>query len=91
MTTTTTTTATTSASNPLGSELAIDARGLVKQFGSNRAVDGVDLAVPTGSVYGVLGPNGAGKTTTVSMLATLLRPDAGSATIFGYDLSLIHI
>ena len=86
MTTTTTTTATTSASNPLGSELAIDARGLVKQFGSNRAVDGVDLAVPTGSVYGVLGPNGAGKTTTVSMLATLLRPDAGSATIFGYDV-----
>ncbi|GAB37437.1 daunorubicin resistance protein DrrA family ABC transporter ATP-binding protein [Gordonia sputi] len=86
MTTTTTTTATTSASNPLGSELAIDARGLVKQFGSNRAVDGVDLAVPTGSVYGVLGPNGAGKTTTVSMLATLLRPDAGSAKIFGYDV-----
>ncbi|WP_454175131.1 ATP-binding cassette domain-containing protein [Gordonia sputi] len=86
MTTTTTTTATTSASNPLGSELAIDARGLVKQFGSNRAVDGVDLAVPTGSVYGVLGPNGAGKTTTVSMLATLLRPDSGSAKIFGYDV-----
>lgn len=86
MTTTTTTTAATSASNPLGSELAIDARGLVKQFGSNRAVDGVDLAVPTGSVYGVLGPNGAGKTTTVSMLATLLRPDAGSAKIFGYDV-----
>ncbi|WP_040511404.1 daunorubicin resistance protein DrrA family ABC transporter ATP-binding protein [Gordonia soli] len=67
-------------------ELAIDARGLVKHFGSTRAVNGVDLAVPTGSVYGVLGPNGAGKTTTVSMLATLLRPDAGDATVFGYDV-----
>lgn len=66
--------------------LAIDAHGLVKHFGSTRAVNGVDLVVPTGSVYGVLGPNGAGKTTTVSMLATLLRPDAGSATVFGYDV-----
>ncbi|GAA3726190.1 ATP-binding cassette domain-containing protein [Gordonia hankookensis] len=66
--------------------LAIDAHGLVKHFGSTRAVNGVDLAVPTGSVYGVLGPNGAGKTTTVSMLATLLRPDAGHATVFGYDV-----
>ncbi|MGV9710638.1 ATP-binding cassette domain-containing protein [Gordonia sp. NPDC003424] len=66
--------------------LAIDAHGLVKHFGATRAVNGVDLAVPTGSVYGVLGPNGAGKTTTVSMLATLLRPDAGSATVFGYDV-----
>lgn len=67
-------------------DLAISAEGLVKHFGSTRAVNGVDLAVPTGSVYGVLGPNGAGKTTTVSMLATLLRPDAGSATVFGYDV-----
>ncbi|RPA12264.1 ATP-binding cassette domain-containing protein [Gordonia sp. OPL2] len=66
--------------------LAIDAHGLVKRFGSTRAVNGVDLAVPTGSVYGVLGPNGAGKTTTVSMLATLLRPDEGHATVFGYDV-----
>ncbi|AZG45017.1 ATP-binding cassette domain-containing protein [Gordonia insulae] len=66
--------------------LAIEAHGLVKHFGSTRAVNGVDLAVPTGSVYGVLGPNGAGKTTTVSMLATLLRPDAGAATVFGYDV-----
>ncbi|WP_238422040.1 ATP-binding cassette domain-containing protein [Gordonia sp. 'Campus'] len=71
---------------PAGTDLAIDARGLVKHFGSTRAVNGVDLAVPTGSVYGVLGPNGAGKTTTVSMLATLLRPDAGEANIFGYDV-----
>ncbi|MFJ8772628.1 ATP-binding cassette domain-containing protein [Streptomyces microflavus] len=67
-------------------ELAIETTGLVKVFGENRAVDGVDLAVPTGTVYGVLGPNGAGKTTTVRMLATLLRPDAGSARVFGKDV-----
>lgn len=67
-------------------DLAIEAHGLVKLFGSNRAVDGVDLAVKTGTVYGVLGPNGAGKTTTISMLATLLRPDAGEAKIFGFDV-----
>src|SRR5580704_15859009 len=67
-------------------ELAIEARGLVKTFGNNRAVDGVDLNVPAGMIYGVLGPNGAGKTTTISMLATLLRPDAGSARIFGNDV-----
>ncbi|WP_303802408.1 ATP-binding cassette domain-containing protein, partial [Alicyclobacillus macrosporangiidus] len=65
---------------------AVEARGLVKSFGSNRAVDGVDLKVRAGTIYGVLGPNGAGKTTTVRMLATLLRPDAGSARIFGYDV-----
>ncbi len=65
---------------------AIEAQGLVKVFGSNRAVDGVDLTVEAGSVYGVLGPNGAGKTTTIRMLATLLRPDAGSARIFGHDV-----
>lgn len=66
---------------------AIEADGLVKSFGAHRAVDGVSLTVPTGSVYGVLGPNGAGKTTTVRMLATLLRPDAGSARIFGHDVT----
>lgn len=65
---------------------AVEADGLVKTFGSNRAVDGVDLRVKTGTVYGVLGPNGAGKTTTISMLATLLRPDAGEARIFGHDV-----
>jgi ABC-2 type transport system ATP-binding protein len=69
------------------SPLAIEAAGLVKQFGDTRAVDGVDLAVPTGSVYGVLGPNGAGKTTTIRMLATLLAPDAGSARVFGHDVT----
>ena len=71
---------------PPSGELAIDARGLVKRFGDTLAVDGVDLAVPIGSVYGVLGPNGAGKTTTVSMLATLLRPDGGEGKVFGYDV-----
>ena len=66
--------------------LAIEAAGLVKSFGKTRAVDGVDLAVARGSVYGVLGPNGAGKTTTIRMLATLLRPDAGSARVLGHDI-----
>ncbi len=66
--------------------LAIEATGLVKSFGDTRAVDGVDLAVPSGSVYGVLGPNGAGKTTTIRMLATLTRPDAGTARVLGYDI-----
>ena len=65
---------------------AVEADGLVKSFGDVRAVDGVDLRVATGSVYGVLGPNGAGKTTTISMLATLLRPDGGSARVFGHDV-----
>jgi daunorubicin/doxorubicin transport system ATP-binding protein len=68
------------------SELAIETAGLVKVFGENRAVDGIDLAVPAGSVYGVLGPNGAGKTTAVRMLATLLRPDGGEARVFGHDV-----
>ncbi len=68
------------------SPLAIEATGLVKLFGETRAVDGVDLAVRTGSVYGVLGPNGAGKTTTIRMLATLLRPDEGSARVLGHDI-----
>ncbi len=66
--------------------LAIEASGLVKAFGDVRAVDGVDLAVRRGSVYGVLGPNGAGKTTTIRMLATLLSPDAGTATVLGHDI-----
>jgi ABC-2 type transport system ATP-binding protein len=68
------------------SPLAIEATGLVKLFGDTRAVDGVDLAVRPGSVYGVLGPNGAGKTTTIRMLATLLRPDSGSARVLGHDI-----
>ncbi|HEV2727495.1 MAG TPA: ATP-binding cassette domain-containing protein [Solirubrobacterales bacterium] len=68
------------------SSLAVEAGGLVKAFGEVRAVDGVDLNVRRGSVYGVLGPNGAGKTTTIRMLATLLRPDAGSARVLGHDV-----
>jgi ABC-2 type transport system ATP-binding protein len=68
------------------SPLAIEASGLEKSFGDTRAVDGVDLAVRTGSIYAVLGPNGAGKTTTIRMLATLLRPDAGSARVLGHDI-----
>jgi ABC-2 type transport system ATP-binding protein len=70
----------------LTSPLAIEASGLVKSFGEVRAVDGVDLAVRSGSVYGVLGPNGAGKTTTIRMLATLLRPDGGTAQVLGHDI-----
>ncbi|MFA9560015.1 ATP-binding cassette domain-containing protein [Evansella sp. AB-rgal1] len=69
------------------SEFAIEADGLVKIFGKNRAVDGVTLRVRKGTVYGFLGPNGAGKTTTVRMLATLLQPDEGTATVLGYDLA----
>lgn len=68
------------------SHWAVEARGLVKTFADNKAVDGVDLRVRAGTIYGVLGPNGAGKTTTIRMLATLLRPDAGSARIFGHDV-----
>jgi ABC-2 type transport system ATP-binding protein len=68
------------------STLAIEASGLRKAFGDTQAVDGVDLAVRAGSVYGILGPNGAGKTTTVRMLATLLRPDEGEARVLGHDI-----
>jgi daunorubicin/doxorubicin transport system ATP-binding protein len=68
------------------SPLAVEASGVVKVFGSTRAVDGTGLAVPTGSVYGFLGPNGAGKTTTIRMLATLLRPDGGRARVLGHDI-----
>jgi len=65
---------------------AISARGLVRTFGANRAVDGVDLGVNSGDIYGFLGPNGAGKSTTVRMLCTLLKPTAGQATVAGYDV-----
>ena len=65
---------------------AIHAEGLVKHFGDVQAVDGVDLIVPQGTVLDLLGPNGAGKSTTVRILTTLLRPDAGRATILGADV-----
>jgi ABC-2 type transport system ATP-binding protein len=66
---------------------AIDAVGLVKTFGGLRAVDGVDLDVRQGEIFGVLGPNGAGKTTTLKMLATTLAIDAGQARVFGVDVA----
>ncbi|MGV9554242.1 ATP-binding cassette domain-containing protein [Streptomyces sp. NPDC003522] len=65
---------------------AIHAEGLVKTFGDVRALDGVDLDVPEGTVLGLLGPNGAGKTTTVRCLTTLLRPDSGRAVVAGLDV-----
>ena len=67
-------------------ELAIEATGLIKRYKSVVALDGVDLAVPRGTVLGLLGPNGAGKTTTVRVLTTLLKPDAGRATVAGVDV-----
>src|ERR1700741_452138 len=64
----------------------IRASGLVKRFGDVTALDGLDLAVPQGTVLGLLGPNGAGKTTTVRIFATLLKPDGGRATVAGFDV-----
>jgi ABC-2 type transport system ATP-binding protein len=68
------------------STYAVEAEGLVKTFGSTRALDGVDLEIPHGTVLGLLGPNGAGKTTTVRILTTLLRPDSGRAVVAGVDV-----
>jgi ABC-2 type transport system ATP-binding protein len=65
---------------------AIVASGLVKRFGEVPALDGIDLTVPAGTVFGLLGPNGAGKTTTVRILTTILRPDAGEARVLGHDV-----
>lgn len=66
---------------------AIRAEGLYAYYGTAPAVNGLDLTVPTGSVYGFLGPNGAGKTTTINMLTTLLRPTAGRAEVAGFDVA----
>jgi oleandomycin transport system ATP-binding protein len=85
MTATTTTTTT-----PAGATTAangIVARGLTKRFGDTLAVDGVDLTIETGTVFALLGPNGAGKTTIVRILATLIVPDQGQATVDGYDVT----
>jgi oleandomycin transport system ATP-binding protein len=65
---------------------AIQAEGLVKSFGAVRALDGIDMVAREGTVFGLLGPNGAGKTTAIRVLSTLLRPDAGHATVGGYDV-----
>ena len=65
--------------------LAIEARGLVKRFDGFAAVDGVDIAVPEGAIYGILGPNGAGKTTTLRMLLGIIDPDSGTRRILGAD------
>ena len=65
---------------------AIEAEGLVKTFGQVRALDGIDLVVREGTVFGLLGPNGAGKTTAIRVLSTLLRPDAGRASVGGHDV-----
>jgi ABC-2 type transport system ATP-binding protein len=64
---------------------AIEAFGLVKTFGTTRAVDGIDLSVPAGSIYGVLGPNGAGKTTTLRMVLGIIDPDKGHRHVLGYE------
>jgi len=70
----------------MSTDLVIEAEGLVKHFGETKALQGVDLSVRRGTVLGVLGPNGAGKTTAVRILSTLLTPDAGRATIAGFDV-----
>ena len=67
-------------------ELAVETVDLSKSFGAVRAVAGVDLTIPRGTVFAILGPNGAGKTTLIRMLATLLRPDSGTARVFGHDI-----
>src|SRR5580693_8510777 len=68
-------------------DAAVRVVGLVRRFGSTLAVDGLDLSVRTGEIYGFLGPNGAGKSTVVRILCTLLRPSEGTATVAGYDVT----
>jgi ABC-2 type transport system ATP-binding protein len=67
--------------------MAIHTEGLIRRFNEENAVDGVDLDIPAGEIYGFLGPNGAGKSTTVRMLCTLLAPSGGTATVAGYDIA----
>ncbi|ANU06869.1 ABC transporter ATP-binding protein [Paraurantiacibacter namhicola] len=73
-----------SHNTPATPRLAIEARGLVKRFGGTLAVDGVDLSVPEGAIYGILGPNGAGKTTTLRMLLGIIDPDEGERFLLGH-------
>ncbi|MDQ8756677.1 ATP-binding cassette domain-containing protein [Sphingosinicella sp. LHD-64] len=72
----------------MAAELAIEARGLLKSFDGKPAVRGIDIAVPTGSIYGILGPNGAGKTTTLRMLLGIIEPDQGTRTLLGHERPL---
>jgi ABC-2 type transport system ATP-binding protein len=67
-------------------DAAVEARGLTKRFGVTVAVDGIDLCVPAGSMFGFVGPNGAGKTTTLKMMTGLLRPDRGTVVVAGIDV-----
>ena len=69
-------------------DLAAEAHGLVKDFDGKRAVDGVSLTVPTGSISGILGPNGAGKTTTIRMMLGIIDPSAGTRRLLGHDKPL---
>ena len=71
---------------PADAGIAVEVHGLVKHYGTTKALDGVDLSVRQGTVLGVLGPNGAGKTTLVRVLSTLIKPDAGTAFVGGYDV-----
>ena len=77
----------TADTQPIGAsrDLAIEAQGLVKRFDETLAVDGVDLAVPRGSIYGILGPNGAGKTTSLRMILGIIDPDSGRRRVLGHD------
>ena len=72
----------------VGNSLAIEAQGLFKAFDGKTAVDGVDIAVPEGAIYGILGPNGAGKTTTLRMLLGIIDPDRGRRTLLGHERPL---
>lgn len=74
------------SATPSDGGLAIDVEGLTKSFGGRKVVDGVDMQVAKGEIYGFLGPNGSGKTTTIRLLCGLLRPDAGHGTCLGYDI-----
>jgi ABC-2 type transport system ATP-binding protein len=69
-----------------GDDPAIEARGLIKVYGESRALDGIDLTIRRGQVFGFLGPNGAGKTTTIRILATLTRPSGGMVRVLGHDV-----
>jgi ABC-2 type transport system ATP-binding protein len=76
--------------HPVGAEHAIETISLVKRYGSTSALDGVDLVVPRGAVFGYLGPNGSGKTTTIRLLLGLVRPDRGSVRLFGEPVTIAH-